>query len=48
MSELSENGLKTLDDVIILQNSKAIALLELNIFKIDKQIQLLEIYARTN
>lgn len=46
--DLKNNGLKTSDDVNILQNSSNIEKLSLQIFEIDKQIQLLEAYARTN
>ncbi len=46
--DLKNNGLKTSDDVNILQNSSKIEKLSLQIFEIDKQIQLLEAYARTN
>jgi hypothetical protein len=47
-TELYDNGLKTKDDLIILQNSKNIEMLNLEIFNFDKQIKLWEIYARTN
>jgi outer membrane protein TolC len=46
--EEKKHGLKVIDDVTIITNSKTIANLELKIFNIDKQIKLLEIYARTN
>ena len=48
MRALKKNGLKTKDDLEILNNSKDIAKLDLEVFKLDKQIKLLEIYARTN
>jgi hypothetical protein len=48
MIELRDSGLKTSNDVQVLKNSKEIALLQLDIFNINKQIKLLEIYARTN
>ena len=44
--ELSAAGIKTNDDVMVLQNSKEDEQLNLKIFNIDKQIELLEIYAR--
>jgi hypothetical protein len=48
MVEERNNGLKVDDDVTIIKNSKKIAQYDLEIFKLDKQIKLLEIYARTN
>ncbi len=47
-NDLYENGLKTSNDVLILKNSHDIENINLNIFELDKQIQLLEAYARTN
>jgi outer membrane protein TolC len=46
--EEKKHGLKVVDDVTLITNSKMTANLELKIFNIDKQIKLLEIYARTN
>ncbi len=47
MKELQSGGLKTSDDVTLLENSKQVETLNLNIYKIDKQLELLEAYART-
>lgn len=46
--ELSSIGMKTDDDVKVLQNSKDYEKLNLKIFTIDKQLELLEIYARVS
>lgn len=47
MKELQSGGLKTSDDVTLLENSKQVETLNLNIYKLDKQLELLEAYART-
>ena len=47
MIDLKNGGLKTNDDVVVLQNSKLIESINLNIYKLDKQMLLLELYART-
>ena len=44
--ELKDAGIKTQDDLTILQNSTQIEKLNLKIYNIDKQIEFLEIYAR--
>ena len=44
--ELANAGIKTSDDVKILENSKNIEILTLKILSIDKQIELLEIYGK--
>jgi len=44
--ELSDAGLKTFDDIKILKNSLKNEKLNLNLYKIDEQIELLEIYKR--
>jgi len=44
--ELYNAGMKTKDDVAVLQNSLEMEKLNLKIFDIDKQLELLEIYAR--
>jgi hypothetical protein len=46
MKERQELGLKTNDDVLILENSKKAEALDIKIFTIDKQLELLELYAR--
>lgn len=46
MIEESDAGLKTASDVQTLQNSQKIKALDLKIYKIDKQIELLEVYAK--
>jgi hypothetical protein len=46
MKELQKEGLKTTDDVLILTNSKNAETLNLKIFSIDRQIELLQLYAR--
>lgn len=44
--ELSSAGIKTIDDVKVLENSKNNEVLNLAIYEIDKQIELLEIYGK--
>ena len=44
--ELSDAGLKTFDDIKILKNSLKNEKLNLNLYKIDEQIELIEIYKR--
>ncbi len=44
--ELASVGIKTEDDVKILQNSRDSELLNMKIFEIDKQLELLEIYGK--
>jgi outer membrane protein TolC len=44
--ELSDVGLKTFDDIVILENSLKNEKLDINIYEIDEQIELLEIYKR--
>ena len=44
--ELSDAGLKTVDDIKILKNSLKNEKLNINLYKIDEQIELLEIYKR--
>jgi outer membrane protein TolC len=46
MKELEKGGLKTKDDVAVLENSKKAESLDTKIFSIDRQIELLELYAR--
>ena len=46
VKELENAGLKTKDDVLVFENSKNAEILDVKIFKIDKQIELLELYAR--
>ncbi len=46
MKELEEAGLKTKDDVLVLDNSKKAEALDTKIFSIDRQLELLELYAR--
>jgi len=46
MVELKEVGIKTQSDVDTLQNSKSIKAIDIDIYAMDKQIELLEIYAR--
>ncbi len=48
MKELEKAELKTKDDVAVLDNSKMSEALDIKIFEIDKQIELLELYARIN
>jgi len=43
---LSDAGLKTFDDIKILKNSLKNEKLNLNLYKIDEQIELIEIYKR--
>lgn len=47
LQEQYEVGMKTESDVQTMQNAKSIKELELHTLEIDKQIELLEIYART-
>ncbi|MCI0501273.1 MAG: TolC family protein [Epsilonproteobacteria bacterium] len=44
--ELASVGIKTLDDVQVIQNSRDSELLNLKIFEIEKQLELLEIYGK--
>lgn len=46
VKELSSVGLKTITDAQILENSLRIKSMDENIFAIDKQIEMLELYAR--
>jgi outer membrane protein TolC len=46
MNELAKAGIKTKDDVKILQNSKNAEALNIKILNIDKQIELLKIYGK--
>ena len=46
MNELEKAGIKTKDDVKILQNSKNAEALNIKILNIDKQIELLKIYGK--
>ena len=46
--ELFNAGLKTSNDVKILENSKKIEELSIKIYEIDKQIELLELYSRVS
>ncbi len=46
VKELEGVGLKTQDDVAVFKNSKDAEILDIKIFEIDKQIELLELYAR--
>ena len=46
MKELERAGMKTKDDVKILENSMNSEMLDIKIFEYDKQIELLELYAR--
>lgn len=46
MQELKIAGLKTKNDVLILQNSKLAETLNTKIFSIDRQLELLELYSR--
>ena len=46
MKELQEAGLKTSSDLQTLQNSKIIKSLDIDLYQIDIQLELLEIYAR--
>jgi outer membrane protein TolC len=46
MKELQEAGLKTSSDLQTLQNSKTIKSLDIDLYQIDIQLELLEIYAR--
>ncbi len=45
-TELKDAGIKTQDDLTILENSTTIEKLNLKIYNIDKQIEFLEVYAR--
>lgn len=44
--ELASVGIKTRDDVQVIQNSRDSELLNMKIFEIDKQLELLEIYGK--
>lgn len=44
--ELAGVGIKTVDDVQVIQNSRDSELLNMKIFEIDKQLELLEIYGK--
>lgn len=44
--ELASVGIKTQDDVQVIQNSRDNELLDIKIFEIDKQLELLEIYGK--
>jgi hypothetical protein len=44
--ELAGVGIKTQDDVQVIQNSRDSELLNMKIFEIDKQLELLEIYGK--
>jgi outer membrane protein TolC len=44
--ELQDAGLKTFDDIVLLKNSLKNEQLDINIYKIDEQIELLDIYKR--
>lgn len=46
MEELSNAGIKTSDDVLLLSNSKRIEELNIKILEFEKQIELLEIYGK--
>ena len=46
MKELEQAGIKTKSDVEVLENSQNAETLDIQIFKLDKQIELLELYAR--
>jgi len=46
MRELENAGIKTKDDVIVFENSKNSEVVNLKIFYIDKQLEILELYAR--
>ncbi len=46
MRELEKAGLKTKDDVQVMENSKNSETLDTKIFSIDRQLELLELYAR--
>jgi outer membrane protein TolC len=46
MQELENAGIKTKDDVIVFKNSRKSEAINLKIFFIDKQLEILELYAR--
>jgi len=46
VKELEESGLKTKDDVLVFENSKKAEIINIKIFEYDRQIELLELYAR--
>jgi hypothetical protein len=46
MNELYNTGLKTSDDVAVLENSKKSETLKIQILEYEKQIELLEIYGK--
>jgi hypothetical protein len=46
MKELEKAGLKTKDDLQVMKNSKNAETLDIKIFSIDRQLELLELYAR--
>ena len=46
VKELESAGIKTKDDVLVLENSKSAEELTIEIYKIEKQIELLDIYSR--
>lgn len=48
MKELEKAGVKTKDDVQVIENSQNAETFDIKIFEIDKQIELLELYARVS
>jgi hypothetical protein len=46
MKELEKAGLKTKNDLQVMENSKNAETLDTKIFSIDRQLELLELYAR--